>query len=266
MGFLAWGALAAAGAFSARWNWWRPRAGGLPVLMYHKIGDPPPGSRLGKLWVSTAMFRRQLHYLKEKGYVPLTFGAVARSFDAGRPLPTGAVVITLDDGYRNNYENAFPLLQEFGFPAVIYLVINAVGRDNFWHNPLMEARLPMLSWEDVAVLEAGGIEIGSHTLNHPRLSRLLDEEARREITDSLRELEKRVQSPSPCFAYPYGNGADDPRLWAMARSAGYRWAVSVHPGKADLATAPYCLRRIFVRGDDTMWDFHLNLTRGRARL
>ncbi|HRY30096.1 MAG TPA: polysaccharide deacetylase family protein [Elusimicrobiota bacterium] len=257
-----WGAAAlSALGVSARWNWWRPAAEGLPVLMYHKVGDPPPGSRLKKLWVSVAKFRRQMEYLKTHGYQPATFAELAEDpARFSRP-----VVLSFDDGYLNNYQNAFPLLREFGFRAVVFLVVDAIGKDNFWHDPRNEVRIPMLSREQILEMQAAGVEFGSHTFSHPRLSRLDDAAARREIIESRRALEVLLgRAPVP-FAYPYGDGQDEPRLWKIVEEAGYRWACAIHQGKARPEKNPYSLRRIFVRGDDGLWDFHLNLTRGRAR-
>jgi peptidoglycan/xylan/chitin deacetylase (PgdA/CDA1 family) len=259
------GAAAALGA-SARWNWWRPWAPGLPVLMYHKVGVPPPGSKLGKLWVSQEDFRRQMAYLLDNGWHPITLAEAAKAVDAGKALHEKAVVITFDDGYRNNLDNAQPILKEFGFRAVLFVVTNALGRDNFWHDPSSETRIPMLSWEQVKTLQDAGWEIGSHTLNHPRLAKLSPEEVKKELTESRDEIERRLGVRPVTFANPYGNAADDPAVQSAIKDAGYRWSVSVHQGKADLAGNPYCLKRIFVRGDDTLLDFHLNMTRGRARL
>lgn len=258
------GLLAALGV-SARWNWWRLPAPGVPVLMYHKVGDPPPGSQLKKLWVSVDQFRRQMAYLKKRGYAPLTLREIDALRAEGKPVPTSAVVITFDDGYRNNLENALPVLREFGFKAVIYLVVNALGRDNFWHDPSSEIRIPMLSWKEVEELEKHGFEIGSHTMNHPRLARLDAAKAADEIKESRRALEKALGRAPTAFAYPYGNGADEPALQKAVREAGYTSAVSVHQGKADWSGNLFCLNRIFVRGDDTLYDFHLNMTRGKAR-
>jgi peptidoglycan/xylan/chitin deacetylase (PgdA/CDA1 family) len=258
-------ALAAAGA-SARWNWWRPRAAGLPVLMYHKVGDPPRGSKLKKLWVSVPDFRRQMAYLLDHGFHPITLAEAARALDGGKPLSEKAVVITFDDGYLNNLENALPVLKEFGFRAVLFVVTNALGRDNFWHDPASETRIPMLSWEQVKALHEAGWEVGSHTLNHPRLSRLSPSDVRKELVESRDEIERRLGRRPVTFANPYGDAADLPAVQAAIKEAGYRWAVSVHQGKADTAGNPYCLKRIFVRGDDSLLDFHLNMTRGRARL
>lgn len=258
------GALAALGV-SARWNWWRPPARGLPILMYHKIGSPPPGSRLKKLWVSTNDFRRQMAYLKSRGYEPTTLRDLARRLDRGESVPPRAVVITFDDGYRNNYENAFPVLKEFGFPGMVFLVVQTIGWDNAWHDPSTEARIPMLSWKQAEEMQAAGWEFGSHTMSHPRLANIEFKEAVTELQKSRRVMGEFLGTEPVSFAYPYGNGQDDPRLQRAVREAGYRWACSVHQGKADPERTPYCLNRLFVRGDDTAWDFHLNMTRGRAR-
>ena len=253
------GGLAAAG-LSARWNWWRRPGAGIPVLMYHKVGDPPPGSTLKKLWVSKDQLRWQMGALRRWGYQPVTLRHALRG-----PLPEKPVVITFDDGYKNNLDQGLPVLREFGFPAVIFIVVNAVGRDNFWHDPKNEVRIPMLSWDEVRTLRDAGWEIGSHTLTHPRLLRLSPEEARRELEESRKRLGDQLGEPPVSFAHPYGNGADDIPLRRLVEEAGYRAACSVHQGLADIKKAPLCLNRIFVRGDDTRFDFYLNLTRGRAR-
>lgn len=264
LGEMAAGGLAVLGV-SARWNWWRFPAKGLPVLMYHKVGDPPEGSRLKKLWVSVEAFRWQMDYLKRHGYAALTLRRAAELVAEGRPVAPNSVVLTFDDGYRNNLENALPVLREYGFPATIYIVVNAVGRDNFWHDPVNEIRLPMLSWDNIAALQEAGWDIGSHTLTHRRLTRLSRDEAKNEIVESRRILGEKLGLAPVSFAHPYGDGADDLDLRRVVEEAGYRTASSVHRGKADVAASPYCLKRIFVRGDDTRWDFHLNLTRGRSR-
>jgi peptidoglycan/xylan/chitin deacetylase (PgdA/CDA1 family) len=265
MNLWVWGLTLAAAGISARWNWWRPRAGGVPVLMYHKIGTPPERSKLKKLWVSVSAFRRQMRYLADHGHRPVTFEQIAEWGAEGKPVPDNAVILTFDDGYENNHRYAFPVLKEFGYRGVFYLVVDAIGKDNFWHDPSSEARLPMLSWSQAEEMAAAGMEIGSHTLSHPRLSRLEPEKAKEQIFASRSAIESKLGRAPVSFAYPYGDGADEPRLQSDVREAGYRWAVSVHQGKADLDGNPYCLNRLFIRGDDSALDFHLQLTRGKSR-
>lgn len=256
------------GAASARWNWWRRNRPGVPVLMYHKIGDPPPESKLGKLWVSTAKFRKQMAYLSDEGYHPVTFQDVYAHWDGIRPLPPKPVVITFDDGYANNFTDGFPIVRDFGFRAVLFVVVQTVGWNNHWHDPRSESRLDMISWSQLKELQKAGWEIGSHTMNHPRLAKIPLDEARVEIERSRHIIGEFLGEVPSTFAYPYGNGEDEESVRALVKEAGYRVAVGVHSGKWDLdefRREPYRLPRVFVRGDETMIDFHLQMTRGRSR-
>ena len=139
--------LAAAAAAGARWNWWRPVvSGGLPTLMYHKIGAPPPGSTLAKLWVSAADFRRQISYLKEHGYTSITFADWRDAEKGLKALPEKPVLITFDDGYMNNFELAYPILRESGMKGCVFLVCETIDAHNSWHDPALEPWLKMLTW------------------------------------------------------------------------------------------------------------------------
>ncbi len=259
--------IAAAGA-SARWNWWRRPLSGIPVLMYHKVGDPPADSQLKKLWVSTAMFRKQMDYLKRNGYTPITFREVYAHWDKNAPLPPKPVVITFDDGYANNYELAFPILTEFNFPAVLYVVVQTVGWDNKWHDPKSEIRIPMVSWQQLKELRAAGWEIGSHTMNHANLQKIELKDVAVEMQKSRQIIGEFLGETPDSFAYPYGSGADVPVIRDKAKDAGYRTAVTVHTGKWTVdafKSSPFYVPRLFIRGGENMFDFHLQLTRGRSR-
>ncbi|MFH1618637.1 MAG: polysaccharide deacetylase family protein, partial [bacterium] len=170
--------LLAFAAFSARWNWWRKKAQGLPVPIYHKIGVPPRGARLRNLWISPARFRRQLEYLKSRGYVSVTFSELAAVQRGRGKLPKNPVLITFDDGYMNNYTDAFPVLRETGMKGNIFLVYDAIGKHNIWHNPDTEPWTDMLTWETAReMLKSGLVEFGSHTMGHPNLKKIPVEQA-----------------------------------------------------------------------------------------
>ena len=169
---------AATAALSARWNWWRPCVrGGMPVLMYHKIGDYPSGSELKKLWVTTADFRKQLEYLRDHGYTAVDFRDWRDAEKGVKPLPVNPVMITFDDGYMNNYDLAFPPLKEFGMKGCIFLVYETLEKHNSWHDPKTEPWLKMLTWAQIQEMqESGLVEFGSHTMRHRNLAELpLDE-------------------------------------------------------------------------------------------
>ena len=255
-------------AASARWNWWRPKVDGLAILMYHKVGTPPPGSRLGKLWVSMAQFRRQMSHLSRHGYTPIVFRDLYAFWDHGTPLPPRPVLITFDDGYQNNHAEAFPILREFGFPATIFVVVQTVGADNRWHDPASETRIQMITWAQLKELRAAGWEIGSHTMSHSNLKKIDLTQVGPEVEKSRAAIGEALGEVPDTFAYPYGGGEDVPAIVDAIRKAGYRSAVTVRAGKwpvPKLRERPFNLPRSFIRGDESMIDYHLNLTRGRCR-
>ena len=262
------GALAAAGV-SARWNWWRPTVdGGLPALMYHKIGEAPPGSRLKKLWVTAADFRTQLQYLKDHGYAAITFSDWRDAEDGRKSLPAKPVLITFDDGYQNNYEAAYPLLREFGMKGNVFLVYETMDQYNAWHDPDTEPWTRMLTWSQIREMQDSGVfEFGSHTMKHRCLTEIPLEEARWELTESKKRLEDKLGRECVGFAYPYGAGAYAPDVRRAALDAGYRFDFGIRQGITRLPwrreDGP--IQRLLVRGDDNAIDFHLNLTRGKAR-
>lgn len=259
----------AALAVSARWTWWRPSIPGLEVLCYHKIGTPPPGSQLKDLWVSPEKFRAQVKWLLDRGYRTLTFSELAQLHKENAPLPEKAVLITFDDGYENNYKEAWPILKELGAKGNIFVVFNTIGKANTWHNPATEPWVNMATLEQLKEMQASGvIEFGSHTMSHPRLTRLPHEDAVVELTESKRQLEAALGREMCAFAYPYGDGAYDERVRAAALAAGYlldfsfRQGKTPWPWKRETAT----LDRLFIRGGDTLWDLQLQLSRGFSRL
>ncbi|MBI3297497.1 MAG: polysaccharide deacetylase family protein [Elusimicrobia bacterium] len=258
------GAAAAAG-FSARWNWWRPKADGIPGLMYHRVGDPPARSRLGKLWVRVADFRAQLEHLLAAGYQPV-FAAQLADPDS---LPAKPAVVTFDDGTADNLENAFPVMKALGVKSTIFLVADWMGRRNGWEDPAVEPWQRTLSWEQARTLaDSGLVDFGSHTMSHPDLRALDDQALAWELTESKRRIEAELGRRAAAFAYPFGAGAYDERVRAAVYAAGYSCDYGVKQGLAPRAwtRAAGPLKRLLVRRDDWMLDFRLNLSRGRARL
>ena len=256
-------------AFSLRWNWWRPAVQGIPVLMYHKIGTAPKGSKLAKLWVSPAMFARQVDLLLKRGYTPVLLRDLAAATQKdGKALPDKPVLITFDDGYRNNYTEAFRILKEKGAKGNIFVTYNSIERANEWHNPDEEPWQTMLSWDEMKEMLASGVmDIGSHTMNHANLAALELSNAAWELRESKKRLQDHLGIEILAFAYPYGAGAFVSEIRALVFEAGYLLDFSVKQG---IAQWPWsredgALKRILVRGDDNMLDFSLNISRGKAR-
>ncbi|OGS13031.1 MAG: hypothetical protein A2234_00035 [Elusimicrobia bacterium RIFOXYA2_FULL_58_8] len=256
-------------ALSARWTWWRPKTGGLKVLCYHKIGTPPPGSKLRDLWVSPKKFRSQVKFLMDKGYKTLLFSDLLQAYRENTPLPEKSVLITFDDGYENNYTHAWPILRELDAKGNIFVVFNTIGRANLWHNPASEPWINMATLSQLKEMqESGVVEFGSHTMSHPRLCALTLEDAACEMAESKRQLEAAFNKEICAFAYPYGDGAYAPEVRAKALAAGYTFDFSFRQGKTpwpwERSLRP--LDRLFIRGTDNNWDLRLQLGSGDSRL
>jgi peptidoglycan/xylan/chitin deacetylase (PgdA/CDA1 family) len=204
----------------------------LRVLMYHKVNDQWPNP----ITVPTSTFAEQMALLQELGYTPVALDAVRDHYVHGAPLPERAVLITFDDGYRDNLENAFPILFEHGYPAVIFAPVGYLDTDA---RPLpheegllqMGIRNPTLTWSQLAELEAGGIRIESHGIGHTRLAELDPDAALREIALSKLRLEEVLGREVEAYAYVKGSRADYRGEHAsLVRQAGYKLGFSAVSG------------------------------------
>ena len=253
--------------FSWRYAWWRPEVDRrFPrILMYHMIAEPVAGAHFNGLRVAPLMFEQQLRWLKDNGWKSFT---VSELMDQSSHLPEKAFAITFDDGYADNATQALPLLQQFGFKATLYLVVDRHDRD--WsrsrkaHHDGDELKgIPKLSDEQVSTLLASGcFELGSHTLTHPNFIKLGDAALRHELSESKHRLEQCFDIPVRSFAYPFG--LYRPEQLALVREAGYDSAVTVREGIDHPANwNPLELARIKVSGRDSMRAFRQRLRTGR---
>jgi len=158
-------------------------------------------------------------------FTPSRFVIMPSSF-GGKNATLKPIILTFDDGYEDNYSIAFPLLQKFGFSAVIYAVTEKDRRTNFWDQDEPPAQL--MSAAQLKELHRSGIEIGSHTVTHPRLPTASPERLRTEIRDSKDALEQLFGSGVFSFAYPYGELSESVKDCVC--EAGYRFAVAADSG------------------------------------
>jgi peptidoglycan/xylan/chitin deacetylase (PgdA/CDA1 family)/glycosyltransferase involved in cell wall biosynthesis len=198
----------------------------IPVLMYHRItGNQASGSAHG-IWVTADQFTTQLHSLRSRGFETITFRDYDRFLLGQGRLPRRPVILTFDDGYEDNYTIAFPLLRSSGCRAVIFAVTDKKRRMNFWDTD--EPTATLLSSGHLQELDRSGMEIGSHTVTHPRLTQISEAVIRRELSESKDSLQQILGSEVISFAYPYG--AVQPAIKSLVDEAGYKFAVAADSG------------------------------------
>ena len=190
------------------------------ILSYHAVSDGWPSA----LAVSRTALEQQLVHLHRRGFAGMTFAAAERARRASA-LPPKTVVVTFDDGYVSTLL-AKPLLDRLGWPATVFVVTDFVdsgralqwpGIDE-WAGGAHDAELAPLRWSALEELRDAGWEVGSHTLSHPQLPSLGDDELRAELSQSRAAIAERL-GDCETIAYPYG--AVDGRVARAAATAGY---------------------------------------------
>jgi peptidoglycan/xylan/chitin deacetylase (PgdA/CDA1 family) len=215
----------------------------LPILTYHYIRDlKKPYDQLSfNLSVTPANFTLQMQYLWSHGYHPVTFDDVRAYFGGQRPLPSKPVVITIDDGYRDLYTTAYPILQKFGFRAVAYIVSSFVDRPRYVTSAM------------ILDLVQNGFEIADHTVDHADIARESVPVITYEVVESKQFLEKLIGSPVVDFAYPSGkfNLTD----MQVLHDRGYSTATTEQDGTSRTWDTRYAWPRTRVGGGESLADF-----------
>ncbi|MCM8795942.1 MAG: polysaccharide deacetylase family protein [Candidatus Omnitrophica bacterium] len=204
----------------------------VPILMYHSVN--PNALAENRLAVSVESFQRQMRFLKEHRYNVLPLEELARLIKEKKKIPRRTVAITFDDGYKDNYVYAFPILKKYNLAATIFIIVDEVGRPQG----------DRLSWDEIIKMrDSGLISFGSHTLTHKYLTEIEDEEdLRKEIFGSKRILEEKLAQPVNLFCYPGGNFNSFIRKLVI--EAGYQYAVATNPGKNYPSDDIFALKRI----------------------
>lgn len=210
-------------------------ARGRPVLVYHSLGTPPPGTRDPFLYVSAERFAAQLAALRSAGLRSATLDGIAQP-------AADAVAITFDDGSRNVLEHALGPLTMHGFTATEFIVAGLIGGRNEWDARHGDAPVPLMDAAQIRDWLAAGHAIGSHSLTHRNLTRCTGAEAREEIFASKQRLEDTFGVPVRNFCYPHGRS--DARVRDLVGEAGYATACTTRFGVNPPGTDPLALRRI----------------------
>ena len=217
---------------------WMFEAGGVVVLMYHKIAPAPVTTNLPALYVRPFEFDRQMAELTGAGLTCVPYEEVVEAVGAGKC----GFCVTFDDGFRNVFERALPILQMRGLRAMQFIVAGLIGGEDAWDRAIGEPPQALMDEGMIREWLAAGHEIGSHTLTHPHLPALPREQARAEIVDSKRRLEDRFGVPIKHFCYPYGD--QDEFVRETVAEAGYLSAPTVAFGTNLPGGDPRALNRV----------------------
>ena len=206
----------------------RAAAAAVPILMYHYVRlNPDPRDRVGYgLSVAPDLFRAHMEFLAERGYSAVPIRDLT--------LTQKTVALTFDDGYRDFYTTALPVMKEHGFRATIYQIADLVDNHRY------------LTAEQLRELAADGHEIGSHTLSHPDLTALRPDRLRTELAESRARLERVVGQPVLAFCYP--SGRQNAAVRKAVEAAGYTSATTVQPGLHRPSDDPFAIPRVRVYG------------------
>ncbi|MBL0481432.1 polysaccharide deacetylase family protein [Aeromonas veronii] len=219
----------------------------MPVIMYHRFIEQDSEKGVHGTWMPITMFEKHLRLMKWLGYETLTFRDLAdKGFIHRLQYGKKYLMITADDGYQDNLTRMLPLLEKYGYKAVVYVVTGeGYNRWDVDHPTNPDTKVSLMSGEQVKALAASGyVEIGGHTLTHPRLSKLTPEQQVHEIQENKRQLEALLGHPLLSFAYPYGDMNESAKEQAIA--AGYRFAVATNSGPKAMHQDPFQIRRIAI--------------------
>jgi peptidoglycan/xylan/chitin deacetylase (PgdA/CDA1 family) len=220
---------------------------GVPVLMYHWIDDAL-GDRLRLYGVAPKALASQLAWLHRLGKRSIDLPALYDHVTGTTPAPPGAVVLTFDDGYVDNAENALPLLEQAGMTATVFVVTDHAGGTNAWDAKHGDPPRPLLSWDRMRALDGKVLRFEPHSRTHPMLTAVPREQARQEIDGSKKRLEDELGREAIAFSYPHGDF--DAGLEAVVRDAGFPLAVTDRQGLNRPGEHPLRIRRTMITSRD----------------
>ncbi len=221
--------------------------------MLHSVCDPLTKEEAG-YYISPRRFHDLMRSFRESGYKTATTAQWLRD-----EVPANHVLLTFDDGYDDLYEHLLPLVIEHHYTPIVYLVADHIGGSNVWDQANGLRARNLLTVEQIREMQKYGVEFGSHTLTHPRLSQVSDAQLHREVTDSKHRIEDLLGVEAISFAYPFGDL--DRRVRTAVAGAGYKLAFTVEPG-LNRRNDPFRQRRAEVNDSTTVSDFKFTLRKG----
>ncbi|MFC1576163.1 polysaccharide deacetylase family protein [Candidatus Omnitrophota bacterium] len=230
-----------------------PNSLGLRALVYHSVTDKLVENEWEENTTPKDLFARQMKYLADNEYRVISCDQGIEYLINNQHIPPRTVVITFDDGYRDNYINALPILKKYSFRATIFLTADFL-RDH-------SGNMQYLSCSEINDIKNSGIiDFGCHGLTHKALSTLDKETLKKEIEGSKLKLEGIINNRIALFAYPFGHsGSYNQKVIDALRSAGFKGAFTSIFGLNHLTTNPFLLRRNRISWLDDLDEFEKHL-------
>ena len=232
-----------------------PRQASVPILMYHYLSTPPSGADRYRrdLSVSPELFEQHLAFLKEQGYQTITLDDLIYHLAQGKPLPPGGkpILITFDDGYLDNYQHAFPLLQKYGFTGVFFVVTELAERATAGMTAPDGLRYAdaYMTWDQLRALTSTGMDVECHARVHEDLTENDDARLIWQVLGCSEMIESQLGHRPRFVAYP--SGIYDARVASVFASDGYWGGITTQQGVLQNSTRPFELKRLRIRNTTT---------------
>jgi peptidoglycan/xylan/chitin deacetylase (PgdA/CDA1 family) len=220
----------------------------IPILLYHRIARTRPDDDPMGLAVSPELFEAQMRSLKKQGIQTVRPSDIMPEKRHSGALPGKSLVITFDDGFLDNYINAFPILMRYNLTATIFVVPDCIGKRSYW-TPMDS--YPLMDWAHIREMAKYGFDIQNHSSTHADLTALDDREAERQITESRETIEDLIGSPVSLLSYPFGKF--NASIMHITERAGYRYAYAAGMS----CNADYCIERLPIFERDGITRFTL---------
>lgn len=211
----------------------------VPIIMYHYI-HPNPDSK-DRLTVSPETFDQQMRFLKERRYNVISLEKLATLIKDKKKIPSRTIAITIDDGHKDIYNYAFPVLKKYNFPATVFVIIDEIDRPQD----------DRLNWNQIKKMQDSGVvTIGSHALGaEPLINIQSEEELKRQIFESRKILEEKLKKEINTFSYP--EGFFNAKIKKMVMDAGYKLAVATTPGIHSPSDDVFALKRVRISSNSS---------------
>ncbi|WP_235550873.1 polysaccharide deacetylase family protein [Paenibacillus sp. Soil787] len=211
----------------------------IPVLNYHSVTIDPGNVVV----ISPAKLEEQLTYLHDHGYTPVSLATFISLIEgkSDEAAPKKPVLLTFDDGYIDNYEQAMPLLAKYAFQATLFI------------SPDMNDQEGYLNWEQIKKLQEAGWDIQPHGMTHPHLPQLSSDQQAYEILEARKQIEEKLGTKADVYCYPYGEY--NKTTLKLLKDHGFRYAFTIDQGFATNQQSPYLLKRLFINGEEGLKSF-----------